>query len=249
MNKKLKSIESVTIIGRGNVAWLFNDILTKKGLFVKSISSRGEIRGDNLCSDLIIIAVSDKAIEEVVEKLEIGDSILVHTSGTVDIGVLKERAKSYGVFYPLQTISKGIEVDFSGLPLCIEGSDERVFTLLKNLADNLSQKVYKISSSQRQAIHIAAVFANNFTNHLFGIAKQELEKNDISFEILFPLISQTIEKIKENNPFEVQTGPARRNDVSVMEKHKLRLCDDERDIYQLLSEKIIKRNEDTLNLN
>ncbi|MCK9163572.1 MAG: DUF2520 domain-containing protein [Bacteroidales bacterium] len=243
MNKGLKEIESITIIGRGNVAWLYSDIMTKQGLSVNCISSRGEIRGDDLCSDLIIIAVSDKAIVEVAKKLEIGDSIIVHTSGTVDIGVLRARAKNFGVFYPLQTISKGIELDFSTIPLCIEGSDEEIFSLLKNLADKLSKKVYKISSVQRQAIHIAAVFANNFTNHLFGIAKQELEKNDIPFDILFPLISQTIEKIKENNPFEVQTGPAKRNDIPVMEKHKLRLGEDEREIYQLLSEKIIKQNE------
>ena len=162
----------------------------------------------------------------------------------MDMGILINNAKNYGVFYPLQTISKAIEVDFSNIPLCIEGNNEKTFSLLSNLANKLSKKVYKISSDQRKEIHIAAVFANNFTNHLFGIAKQELGKKDIPFEILFPLIDQTIAKIKTNNPFEVQTGPAKRNDIPVMEKHKLRLGEDEREIYKLLSEKIIKKNQE-----
>ncbi|HHT03317.1 MAG TPA: DUF2520 domain-containing protein [Bacteroidales bacterium] len=244
MNKIFLEIQSITIIGKGNVAWLYNDIMTKNGFVVNCISSRKEIRNEYLEVDLIIIAVSDKAIEEVVSKFKLENTILVHTSGTMDMGILINNAKNYGVFYPLQTISKAIEVDFSNIPLCIEGNNEKTFSLLSNLANKLSKKVYKISSDQRKEIHIAAVFANNFTNHLFGIAKQELGKKDIPFEILFPLIDQTIAKIKTNNPFEVQTGPAKRNDIPVMEKHKLRLGEDEREIYKLLSEKIIKKNQE-----
>ncbi len=244
MNKDFSEIQSITIVGQGNVAWLYNDVMTKQGFAVNCISSRKEIGKEDLEADLIIIAVSDKAIEEVISKFKLEKSILVHTSGTMDMDILRNSSENYGVFYPLQTISKAIEVDFSSIPLCIEASNEKTFSLLSNLANKLSKKVYKISSEQRKEIHIAAVFANNFTNHLFGIAKQELEKKDIPFEILFPLIDQTIAKIKENNPFDVQTGPAKRGDVLIMESHQARLEDDEREIYKLLSGKIIKKDKE-----
>lgn len=243
MNKTFKEIQSITIIGNGNVAWQYNNVITKLGINVNCISSRGEIREDDLKSDLIIIAVSDKAIEEVAGKLRIKDSILVHTSGTVDIEVLNKSAENYGIFYPLQTISKGIQIDFSNVPLCIDANNEKSLISLKYLAKRLTDKVYEINTSQRQELHLAAVFANNFTNHLLGISKQILERKNIPFDIIFPLISQTIEKAKLNNPFDVQTGPAKRQEMAIMENHKSRLDDDEREIYELLSNKIIKKQD------
>ena len=113
---------------------------------------------------------------------------------------------------------------------------------LNTLASKLTPMVYDIDSEQRKQLHIAAVFACNFTNHLLGIAKGELDKMNIPFEILFPLIDQTIEKAKLNNPFDVQTGPAIRNDDKVMEIHKTSLDDDQREIYELISEKIKKKD-------
>lgn len=242
MNKDFKEIQSITIIGNGNVAWLYYHNMKKQGLDVNCISSRGEIKDEDLKSDLIIIAVSDKAIEEVVGKLKIKDSILVHTSGTVDIEVLKS-AENYGIFYPLQTITKGIQIDFSNVPLCIDANNEKSLISLKLLAKRLTDKVYEINTSQRQELHLAAVFANNFTNHLLGVAKQILERKNIPFDIIFPLIDQTIVKAKQNNPFDVQTGPAKRQEMAIMENHKSRLDDDEREIYEVLSKKIIKKQD------
>lgn len=242
MNKVFKEIQSITIIGNGNVAWLYYHNMKQQGLDVNCISSRGEIREEDLKSDLIIIAVSDKAIEEVVGKLKIKDSILVHTSGTVDIEVLKS-AENYGIFYPLQTITKGIQIDFSNVPLCIDANNEKSLISLKLLAKRLTDKVYEINTSQRQELHLAAVFANNFTNHLLGVAKQILERKNIPFDIIFPLIDQTIVKAKQNNPFDVQTGPAKRQEMAIMENHKSRLDDDEREIYEVLSKKIIKKQD------
>lgn len=241
MNKDFKEIQSVTIIGGGNVAWQYNNFMTKLGINVNCISSRGEIREEDLKSDLIIIAVSDKAIAEVAGKLRIKDSILVHTSGTVDIEVLNKSAENYGIFYPLQTITKGIQIDFSNVPLCIDANNEKSLISLKLLAKRLTDKVYEINTAQRQELHLAAVFANNFTNHLLGIAKQILERKNIPFDIIFPLIDQTIAKAKQNNPFDVQTGPAKRQEMAIMENHKSRLEDDEREIYEILSNKIIKK--------
>lgn len=242
MNKVFKEIQSITIIGNGNVAWLYYHNMKKQGLYVNCISSRGEIREEDLKSDLIIIAVSDKAIEEVAGKLKIKDSILVHTSGTVDIEVLKS-AENYGIFYPLQTITKGIQIDFSNVPLCIDANNEKSLISLKLLAKRLTDKVYEINTSQRQELHLAAVFANNFTNHLLGVAKQILERKNIPFDIIFPLIDQTIVKAKQNNPFDVQTGPSKRQEIAIMENHKSRLDDDEREIYEVLSKKIIKKQD------
>lgn len=242
MNKDFKEIQSITIIGNGNVAWQYNNVMVKLGINVNCISSRGEIREEDLNSDLIIIAVSDKAIEEVAGKLSIKDSMLVHTSGTVDIEVLKS-AENYGIFYPLQTITKGIQIDFLNVPLCIDANNEKSLISLKLLAKRLTDKVYEINTSQRQELHLAAVFANNFTNHLLGISKQILERKNIPFDIIFPLIDQTIVKAKQNNPFDVQTGPAKRQEMAIMENHKSRLDDDEREIYEILSKKIIKKQD------
>ncbi len=241
MNKDFKEIQSITIIGGGNVAWQYNHVMTKLGINVNCVSSRGDIREEDLRSDLIIIAVLDKAIAEVVGKLRIKDSILVHTSGTVDIEVLNKNAENYGIFYPLQTITKGIQIDFSNVPLCIDANNEKSLISLNLLAKRLTDKVYEINTAQRQELHLAAVFANNFTNHLLGVAKQILERKNIPFDIIFPLIDQTIAKAKLNNPFDVQTGPAKRQEMAIMENHKSRLDDDEREIYEILSKKIIKK--------
>ncbi|MBP1631216.1 MAG: oxidoreductase [Bacteroidetes bacterium] len=238
----IKEIQDITIIGLGNVAWQYSNAMQGLGLNVRCISSRGEIKEEDLKSDLIIIAVSDKAIEEVADKLRINNSILVHTSGSMDMEILKARAENYGVFYPLQTLSKGNDIDFSLIPLCIEASNQEARQRLNTLASKLTPMVYDINSEQRKQLHIAAVFACNFTNHLLGIAKEELDKKNIPFNILFPLIDQTIEKAKLNNPFDVQTGPAIRNDDQVMEIHKSSLEDDEREIYELISEKIKKKD-------
>lgn len=243
MNNTFKEIRSITIIGKGNVAWQYNNVMANIGINVNCISSRGEIREEDLKSDLIIIAVLDKAIEEVAGKLRIKDSILVHTSGTVDIEVLNKSSENYGIFYPLQTITKGIQINFSDVPLCIDANNEKTLAFLKHLAKRLTDKVYEINTSQRQELHLAAVFANNFTNHLLGISKQILERKNIPFDILFPLINQTIEKAKLNNPFDVQTGPAKRQEMAIMENHKSRLDDDEREIYEILSKNIIKKQD------
>lgn len=243
MNNTFKEIQSITIIGKGNAAWHYNNAMANLGINVNCISSRGEIRKEDLRSDLIIIAVLDKAIEEVAGKLRIKDSILVHTSGTVDIEVLNKSSENYGIFYPLQTITKGIQINFSDVPLCIDANNEKTLVSLKHLAKRLTDKVYEINTSQRQELHLAAVFANNFTNHLLGISKQILERKNIPFDIIFPLINQTIEKAKHNNPFDVQTGPAKRQEMAIMENHKSRLDDDEREIYEILSRKIIKKQD------
>ena len=241
-----KSINSVTIIGKnGNVSWHLQNALSTLSISHTIISSKEALKRIELNSNLIIIAVADSAVEKVAKKIKSKNSILVHTSGSLDMNILKSYAENYGVIYPLQTLSKEKKIKFSDIPLCIEGnSDETIKPLIK-LSKKLSKKVYIISSNKRLKLHLAAVFCSNFTNHLIGIAKEILEKEDISSDILYPLIRETIEKAKQNNPFYVQTGPAVREDYHIMQTHIEMLSKDEREVYEVISSKIINRKRQT----
>ncbi len=235
-------IRTVSIIGSGNVAWHYERMLLSKGYDCKAFASRGELPKEVLASDLVILAVKDEAIALVAQRLKGMDGILVHTSGFVETTPLSVASENYGSLYPLQSLKKDRETDYSTLPLCVFGSTERVKTQLESLAKSLSTVVYSLSDSQRKSLHLAAVFANNFTNHLFGIAKEILNKEDIPFSILFPLIDTSVERAKRFNPFEVQTGPAIRRDEDIMRRHKERLGEKEREIYEAVSNNIMYRS-------
>lgn len=231
-------INSVCILGTGNVAWHYEQRFKEKGFSCVKISARNDV---SCCidADLVIIAVKDEAIEEVANKLKGMKGILVHTSGFMSTDCLAVATENYGSLYPLQSLKKNKETDFDKVTLCTYGNNEKVRKLLQSIAKELTSKTYELSDIQRKSLHIAAVFCNNFPNHLFGIAKAILDKEDISFEILFPLIDMTVEKAKHFNPFDVQTGPAIRNEKRIMQQHKAMLGKDESEIYELLSEKII----------
>lgn len=231
-------INSVCILGTGNVAWHYEQRFKEKGFSCVKISARNDV---SCCidADLVIIAVKDEAIEEVANKLKGMKGILVHTSGFMSTDCLAVATENYGSLYPLQSLKKNKETDFDKVTLCTYGNNDEVRKLLQSIAKELTSKTYELSDIQRKSLHIAAVFCNNFPNHLFGIAKAILDKEDISFEILFPLIDMTVEKAKHFNPFDVQTGPAIRNEKRIMQQHKAMLGKDESDIYELLSEKII----------
>lgn len=231
-------INSVCILGTGNVAWHYEQRFKEKGFSCVKISARNDV---SCCidADLVIIAVKDEAIEEVANKLKGMKGILVHTSGFMSTDCLAVATENYGSLYPLQSLKKNKETDFDKVTLCTYGNNDEVRKLLQSIAKELTSKTYELSDNQRKSLHIAAVFCNNFPNHLFGIAKAILDKEDISFEILFPLIDMTVEKAKHFNPFDVQTGPAIRNEKRIMQQHKAMLGKDESEIYELLSEKII----------
>ncbi len=234
----IESVKEIYILGTGNVAWHYEKRLKEKGYACCMMSARGEL---SCCfkADLVIIAVKDEAVEEVAKRLKGMKGILVHTSGFLSTDCLSDVANSYGSFYPLQSLTKNKEIDFDKITLCTYGNTPAVRQLLQNLAKQLSCVTCELSDEQRKSLHLAAVFCNNFTNHLFGIAKSILDKEDIPFSILHPLMDMTIEKAKNFEPFEVQTGPAIRKDYNIMQQHKDRLAKDEKDIYELLSEKII----------
>ncbi len=190
-------------------------------------------------SDVILIAVKDDAIKEVTEQLAGYNGIIAHTSGAVNLSALAS-ATNYGVFYPLQTFSKEKEVDFKNVPLCLEANNAATLVKLKSLAALLSDNNYEVDSKQREALHIAAVFACNFPNYLYHIAQELLAQQQLSFEMIRPLIKETANKVQTALPSAVQTGPAVRNDRQTLNKHEglLQQKPEWLDIYKLLSDSI-----------
>ncbi|MBA3972009.1 MAG: DUF2520 domain-containing protein, partial [Bacteroidetes bacterium] len=188
-----------------------------------------------------IIAVKDDVIASVAKQLNLKDKIVVHTSGTVDMAVLKKVTKNYGVLYPLQTLSKDIEIDFKTVPVCIEASNKATSESLQYFAKSISRNVQRINSEQRKKIHLAAVFACNFSNHMYSIADDLLGNDKLSLELLKPLIEETANKIKLGRPHKMQTGPAIRGDKQTINAHLKLLSKDKRNqkIYKLLSESIV----------
>lgn len=189
-------------------------------------------------ADIYIIAVTDDAIAEVSCLLPFEGRLVVHTSGTVAMQQADSKNRR-GVFYPLQTFSKERDIDFKAVPLCLESEYENDYALLEQLAKTVSNHVFSIDSAQRQALHVAAVFVSNFTNHLYAVGEQICEDNKISFSILKPLILETAAKVQELSPRQAQTGPAVRNDAKTISKHLEFLKDPaQKELYTLLTQSI-----------
>lgn len=189
-------------------------------------------------ADLYIIAVSDDAIATVSGQLTFKNRLVVHTSGSVSLDVLDE-ANRKGVFYPLQTFTKNKLVAFSTIPICLEAENATDFQLIDVVAKLISNKVFAINSQQRRALHVAAVFVNNFTNHLYQIGNEICDENQIPFAILHPLITETAEKIITLSPALAQTGPAIRNDEKTIEAQKAFISDENQlKIYKILTQSI-----------
>jgi len=193
-------------------------------------------------ADVYIISVTDNAIAEVSSQLPFKNRLVVHTSGSSDLSVLDNKNRK-GVFYPLQTFTKGKKIDFSPIPICLEAENEQDYQLIKNLGNCISKKVFQINSEQRRSLHVAAVFVCNFVNHLYQIGYEICDSNQIPFEVLHPLIQETAQKVLELNPKEAQTGPALRNDTKTIEKHLDFLTNKEyQTIYKLLTQSIQNGN-------
>ncbi len=248
----------IVLLGSGNIATHLGKAFKMAGQNISQVWSRNPGRADELAAavgadaiyqlgDLMpsasfyVLAVNDDAIKEVADQLSIESGVLVHTSGTVGMDVLEGITEKVGVFYPIQTFSKTKAVDLRLVPIAIEGNTEEVTATLRSAASRLSEKVYEMNSLQRRAVHTAAVFACNFSNHMFVLANQLLKEQDIDFDLLRPLIAETAMKIQSSDPASVQTGPAVRNDGSTMAKH-LELLEqrpDLRELYEKLSQSII----------
>lgn len=251
----------VTIVGSGNLATNLSAALKSCGkVEFAQVYSRTEDNAKKLAenlgcdfttnasqilpgSDLYIFSLKDSCLEEVLSQVPENDGLWVHTAGSVPMEVFKPYAKRYGVFYPLQTFSKQRIVDFSRIPIFIEACDGENLSILENLGLSISSDVRVLSSEKRRNIHLAAVFACNFTNHIYALAANILEDADIPFDVLLPLIDETVSKVHQIPPREAQTGPAVRYDENVINKHLNMLSDPMmNEIYRLLSQSIHKES-------
>jgi len=247
----------VVLLGSGNVATHLAKALKAKGENVVQVYSQNldnakllanEVSAEaisnyidlNSKADLYIISVKDDAIDQVAAQLKNVSGLVVHTSGTTDINVLSKHDLRAGVFYPLQTFSKAKSVSFDNIPLCIEAETEADLCTLEKLATSLSNKVYNLDGEKRKVLHLTAVFACNFPNHLYALAAKILDSNQLEFDILRPLIFETADKVMTNLPIDVQTGPAVRDDQNTINKHlnMLNNLPELQDIYQTLSNSI-----------
>ncbi|MCL6266164.1 Rossmann-like and DUF2520 domain-containing protein [Flagellimonas myxillae] len=196
-------------------------------------------------ADAYIVAVSDTSILEVSQLLSDKNGVVAHTSGAATMDVLPMANR--GVFYPVQTFTKGKSVDFHPIPICIEANLDSGRIILNSLAKSISSKVHPMDSKQRRQLHLAAVFANNFTNHLYGISEEICNRNQIPFDLLMPLIEETAAKIKSLSPTEAQTGPSKRGDQKSMDQHLSLITNNrEKEIYTFLSDAIKSKYEKKL---
>lgn len=251
----------VSIIGSGNVAWHLAPALDNLGYVVKEVYSRNPRHAAALTdrlyqaevkasldfstskSRLFIIAVSDEAIQSIVSEIILpDDSLLVHTSGSQPLHVLQFAAPhGMGVFYPLQTFSKSKKIDFKTIPIFLECSDDATKDQLKEVAKALSKSVYHITAEERKALHVAAVFASNFSNHMLKLSKDIMQENSLDFNLLKPLILETIQKSLSLGPEASQTGPAVRGDLEILDQEAYFLHENEKvaEIYRLISQHIL----------
>jgi len=250
----------ITLIGSGNIATHLGAAFKNTGHRIVQVYSRtaqnaallayhigaeaiDELYNINPDTDIFIIATADDTIVQIAAELAKFNKLIVHTSGVTDLQALLNFNENAGVFYPLQTFSKTREVDFLTVPLCIEGADENVTHILRELAQSISNNVYEIDSAERKVLHLAAVFACNFPNYLYAVAQGLLSEKNIQFDLLRPLILETAQKVQEHLPVDVQTGPAARYDFKTMETHLQMLTGESglQQIYELLSQGIIKK--------
>ena len=241
----------LSIIGFGNVGkHLTNAFYDQKGIQLVQIFNRSEIADEDLPgkiattrqiaslfpADIFLICLKDDIIEEIALQIPYQNAIIAHTSGS--LGLLSAVEKS-AVFYPLQTFNAALSLDYQKIPFCLEATRSSDHKELAQLAESLGARHYAIDSKKRQFLHLAAVFVSNFTNYCYQQGFDICRENDIPFEILHPLIEQTADKIKRMTPQEAQTGPAKRNDHSTIERHLDQLNDEQqKEIYQLISKAI-----------
>ena len=247
----------IFIVGSGNVAFAMGKAFRKAGHNIRGVYGRNQANTVKLAKalscktylqlqdlplngDLYLIAVKDDAISEISKKLPALKGLVVHTSGTVPLSVLS-KFKKHGVFYPVETITATGKTSFRRVPICLEASGENEMKSLMKLANTISQKIYVLNSNQRMALHIAAVFTNNFSNYLLTIASSILNKEHLSVELLENLANSTIKNAFIKGPLSAQTGPARRNDTTTINNHLryLRFNKNYKEAYQLMTRQIM----------
>ena len=244
---------SVVILGSGNMAWHLyhafnacNDVNIIQHYHYKTQDEAFKESGISFTSnlqklkpaDFYILAIKDDSIANVSTQLPVLNGIVLHTSGAVSIEALDNKNRT-GVFYPLQTLTKGRLVDFSKIPVCLEAENAEDLPLIKMLATKISKHTHIINSAQRRSLHLAAVFTNNFVNHMYQLAHKICEEKGLQTELLEALILETAQKAIDVLPENAQTGPAKRGDFETLKKHMEQLSGTHKTIYKTLSESIL----------
>lgn len=197
----------------------------------------------NRHADIYLFALKDDAYVTALEQIPFVMPVAIHMAGTVSQKILAPYAQQFGVLYPLQTFTKSMEMNGVKVPLCMETNQlDTAEFLVQRLAEELSDERYAISEEQRMVLHLAAVFACNFSNAMCAVAADILQDNGMDFQMLLPILKQTVSKLEGMSPLEAQTGPAVRHDQSVMDKHLTRLKGNEKKIYELISQRIMQQS-------
>lgn len=252
--------KNIVLVGAGHMAYHLGNALKRSNNKLLRLINRTSATGERLAfelgttyssnllaipkeTDVVIIAVKDDAVKAVADQMFCEGIIVAHTSGSVPMSALENSSNKIGVFYPLQTMHRDVDVDMSEVPFCIEANSKWNEGVLLELARSLSQNVQVLSSEQRKITHVAAVLACNFSNHFYALADEILGKNGMTLDILKPLIKKTAANILTDNPKALQTGPAKRNDTKVMDEHLEMLPEDLQKLYAAVSESIIKMHQ------
>lgn len=250
----LQPIQTISIIGAGNVASQLAQVLADKGIEIISVTSKTNASAQVLAgklncevisdisqipqTDLVLVCVDDDEIQVVINQIPANLSV-AYTSGSVEIQSISPR-ENLGVFYPLQTFSKTRKVEMFEVPFLIEANNSYFAQSLFDLAWKISRNVQFMNSEQRKKIHVGAVMVNNFTNHLVYLADQYFKENELDGKILQPLLKETFAKLESASAYDAQTGPARRNDQEIIAKHLQMLEGKTKEIYKVISESILK---------
>jgi len=241
----------IVLFGTGKVASHIGTALLKSGQNILQVYGRDKVKTKNLAdqlnavpirkfealdpaADLLLLAVKDDALTSIISGLDAGGAVVAHTSGTVNIS-------GAGVLYPLQTFSQGRNVDLSKVPFFVHADDIVTEELLLELAAAIGSKAVKMDNDQRKLLHLCAVFVNNFSNHMMTLAKHLLDRENLSWDYLQPLIEETFAKLREMDPEKSQTGPARRNDIEVLAAHQHLLesmYPEGKELYEVISKSI-----------
>lgn len=247
------------IIGTGNTAWFLATRLAKAGHICKGIYGRNPKHATQLAAgikapvlhnitdvkddaDCCILAITDHAITDVAANFKFEHTTLIHTAGSLSRMILEPYAAHAGVLWPIYSLVKDNLPLHREVPVTIKGSTDHAETLLQQLAASITDIYYTVSWEQRQWLHLCAVLCNNFTNHLMAVSEQVCKKQQVPFSLLFPIVSQTAERIRNASPKVLQTGPARRGDTVTIEKHLELLAQnpDWQELYKVITTSIDK---------
>jgi predicted short-subunit dehydrogenase-like oxidoreductase (DUF2520 family) len=250
----------IALFGAGNLAVHLAKALTSVGFRIIQVYSRTKESSEKLAmeiganaitdpadfdpsADVIIFALSDSFLPDIIHQIDFSGQLALHTSGSIPLDIFKGKAEHYGVIYPLQTFSKFRKVHFNEVPLFLEANSSKDLANLKMLASSLSANVFLADSVQRRQIHISAIFANNFVNHLYAVASDMIKKSGFSFDVLKPIILETaLKALETDNPALAQTGPAVRLNKEIVLKHREMLASspDLQNLYTFVSNSIAK---------